>query len=179
MNLTAELNFHLSPALLEFPSAAEVQDRDERLRMLDQATEYMDHALIELAPTLNAEKSPKRFQVEDWPREKSFENWSMVAGGTATSLAFARTCSSRDIPTSAVVIPGEERTNCKARSASESRPSASPTNSGRLLATWPCKREALAISVMFTSSAASMMVIIFPSTDGLPKVSASAVPRLN
>src|SRR5258708_39678790 len=94
MNLTAELNFHLSPALLEFPSAAEVQDRDERLRMLDQAIEYMDHVLIELAPTLNAEKSPKRLQVEDWPREKSFVNWSMVAGGPATSFAFSRTCPS-------------------------------------------------------------------------------------
>jgi hypothetical protein len=32
MNLTAELNFHLSRALLEFRSAAEVEDRDERLR---------------------------------------------------------------------------------------------------------------------------------------------------
>jgi len=35
----------------------------------------------------------------------------MVAGGTATSLAFASTWGSRDIPTSAVVIPGAERTN--------------------------------------------------------------------
>ncbi len=48
MNLTAELNFHLSRALLEFRSAAEVEDRDQRLRMLDQATEYIDHVLIEL-----------------------------------------------------------------------------------------------------------------------------------
>jgi len=31
MNLTAELNFHLSRALLEFRSTAEVEDRDERL----------------------------------------------------------------------------------------------------------------------------------------------------
>ena len=62
MNLTAELNFHLSRALLEFRSAAEVEeveDRDERLRMLDQATEYMDHVLIELVPTVSAEKSPR------------------------------------------------------------------------------------------------------------------------
>lgn len=47
MNRTAELNFHLSRALLEF------------LRMLDQATEYMDHVLIELVPTVSAEKSPR------------------------------------------------------------------------------------------------------------------------
>jgi hypothetical protein len=59
MNLTAELNFHLSRALLEFRSAAEVEDRDERLRMLDQATEYMDHVLIELVPTVSAEKPPR------------------------------------------------------------------------------------------------------------------------
>ncbi len=62
MNLTAELNFHLSRALLEFRSAAEVEeveDRDERLRMLDQATEYMDHVLIELVPTVSSEKSPR------------------------------------------------------------------------------------------------------------------------
>jgi len=59
MNLTAELNFHLSRALLEFRSAAEVEDRDERLRKLDQATEYMDYVLIELVPTVSAEKSPR------------------------------------------------------------------------------------------------------------------------
>jgi len=59
MNLTAELNFHLSGALLEFRSAAEVEDRDQRLRMLDQATEYIDHVLIELVPTVSAEKSPR------------------------------------------------------------------------------------------------------------------------
>ena len=66
MNLTAELNFHLSRALLEFRSAAEVEDRDERLRMLDQATEYMDHVLIELVPTVSAEKPP-RFNSPNGP----------------------------------------------------------------------------------------------------------------
>jgi len=134
MNLTAELNFHLSRALLEFRSAAEVEDHDERLRMLDQATEYMDHVLIELVPTVSAEKPPafqfpkrlvkrrKRlsgFRLKTGRARRVSKNWSMVAGGTATSFAFARTCSSRDMPTSAVVIPGEERTNCKARSASD------------------------------------------------------------
>jgi hypothetical protein len=56
MNLTAELNYHLRKALVEFRSAAEVQDREERLRMLDQAMEEVDHLLIELVPTVNAEK---------------------------------------------------------------------------------------------------------------------------
>jgi hypothetical protein len=59
MNLTAELHFHLNRALLEFRSAVEVEDRDERIRMLDQATEYMDHVLIALVPTVSAEKSPR------------------------------------------------------------------------------------------------------------------------
>ena len=59
MNLTAGLNFHLSRALLEFRSAVEVEDRDQRLRMLDQVTEYMDYVLIELLPTVSAEKSPR------------------------------------------------------------------------------------------------------------------------
>jgi hypothetical protein len=42
MNLMAELNQHLNRALVELHSAAEVADRDERLRMFDQAIEYMD-----------------------------------------------------------------------------------------------------------------------------------------
>jgi hypothetical protein len=56
MNLTAELNYHLRPALVEFCSAAEVEDREERLRMLDHAMEEVDHLLIELVPTVTAEK---------------------------------------------------------------------------------------------------------------------------
>jgi len=56
MNLTAELNYHLRPALVESRSAAEVEDREERLRMLDEAMEEVDHLLIELVPTVTAEK---------------------------------------------------------------------------------------------------------------------------
>src|SRR5882762_8570782 len=92
------------------------------------------------------------------PRANSLVNSSTVAGGTLTRRALAFTCSSRDMPTSAVVIPGEERTNCNARSASLARPRASATNSGRFLATWPCSSEALAISEISSSLAASMIV---------------------
>jgi len=65
------------------------------------------------------------------PREKSLLNSSAVAGATRTNRALAFTCSTRDIPTRAVVIPGEDLTNCSARSASFPNPSASATNPGR------------------------------------------------
>ena len=57
MNLVAELNHHLSRALIELHSAAEVEDRDERLRMFDEALESIDHVLIELIPTVGAKDS--------------------------------------------------------------------------------------------------------------------------
>ncbi len=59
MNLTAELNYHLNQALMEFRAAAEVEDRDQRLTMFDQAIESMDRVLIELVPTVNAENTPR------------------------------------------------------------------------------------------------------------------------
>jgi hypothetical protein len=62
MNLLAELNHHLGQALVELHSAAEVEDREERLRTFDEAIEYMDDVLIELIPTVSANNSP-RFQL--------------------------------------------------------------------------------------------------------------------
>jgi hypothetical protein len=59
MNLTAELNHHLRRAVMEFRSAAEVDDREERLRMLDRAIDEMDHILIELVPTVSGENQPR------------------------------------------------------------------------------------------------------------------------
>ena len=56
MNLTAELNDHLRRVFSEMPCAAEVEDREERLRMMDQAVERADHLLIELVPTVGAEQ---------------------------------------------------------------------------------------------------------------------------
>ena len=61
MNLIAELNHHLGRALVELHSAAEAENREERLRMFDEAIEYMDDVLIELIPTVSADDSP-RFQ---------------------------------------------------------------------------------------------------------------------
>src|SRR5438876_11472272 len=58
MNLTAELNHNLRQVLVEFRCAAEVEDRGERLRILDQAIEDVDR-LIELVPAVNAENLPR------------------------------------------------------------------------------------------------------------------------
>jgi hypothetical protein len=60
MNLTVEVNYHLRQALSEFRCVAEIEDHEERLRMLDEAIEHVDHLLVELVPTVNA-KTPPRF----------------------------------------------------------------------------------------------------------------------
>jgi hypothetical protein len=59
MNLTAELNFHLRRALTDLRLAAELDDPDERLRILDEITEDVDRILTDLVPTVNAERSPR------------------------------------------------------------------------------------------------------------------------
>jgi hypothetical protein len=59
MKLTAELNHNLRQVLVEFRCAVEVEDRGERLRILDQAIEDVDRILIELVPTVNAENLPR------------------------------------------------------------------------------------------------------------------------
>jgi hypothetical protein len=59
MNLTAELNQHLRRVLAEMRSAAEVEDREERLQMMDQAIKQADHVLIDLVPTVSAERAPR------------------------------------------------------------------------------------------------------------------------
>jgi hypothetical protein len=59
MNLTAELNYHLREALTEFRCVAEIEDRKERLGMLDQAIDHVDHLLIDLVPTMIAKNSPR------------------------------------------------------------------------------------------------------------------------
>jgi hypothetical protein len=59
MNLTAELNYHLRRALSEARFAAELEDREQRLRILDDVSEEIDHILIELVPTVNADRPPR------------------------------------------------------------------------------------------------------------------------
>jgi hypothetical protein len=64
MNLTAELNHHLRHVLSDMRSAAEVEDRSERLRLMDDATAQADHVLIDLVPTVSAEKPPRLASLE-------------------------------------------------------------------------------------------------------------------
>jgi len=64
MNLTAELNYHLRRIFSEMRCAAEVEDREERLGMMDQAVERADHLLIELVPTVSAEQPPRLASFE-------------------------------------------------------------------------------------------------------------------
>jgi len=64
MNLTAELNHHMRRVLSEMRSAAEIEDREERLRMMDQAVEEADHLLIDLVPTVSGEGAPRLTPLE-------------------------------------------------------------------------------------------------------------------
>jgi hypothetical protein len=64
MNLTAELNHHLRRVFSDMRNAAEVEDREERLRMLDLAIEEADHLLIDLVPTVSAEGRPRLTPLE-------------------------------------------------------------------------------------------------------------------
>jgi len=59
MNLAAELNHHLKRVLIEIRSAADLDDRAERFRLIDQSLEEADHILIELVPTVNGERPPR------------------------------------------------------------------------------------------------------------------------
>jgi len=59
MNLTRELNYHLRRAINEARFAAELEDREQRLRVLDDVSEEIDHLLVELVPTVSAEKPPR------------------------------------------------------------------------------------------------------------------------
>jgi len=59
MNLTAELNHHFRHVLCDMRSAAEVEDREERLRLMDLAIDRADHMLIDLVPTVSAERPPR------------------------------------------------------------------------------------------------------------------------
>ncbi len=63
MNLTQELNHHLRRAMVEFRNAAELEDRFERLQMLDRAIEEVDHILIDLVPTVSGERAPR---LDQW-----------------------------------------------------------------------------------------------------------------
>lgn len=65
MNLTAELNHHLRRVLMDMRNAAEVEDRDERQRRMDQAIEEADHLLVNLVPTVSAKGAPRLASIDD------------------------------------------------------------------------------------------------------------------
>lgn len=64
MNLTAELNHHLRHVLSDMRGAAAVEDREERLRLMDEAIERADRVLIDLVPTVSAERPPRLASLE-------------------------------------------------------------------------------------------------------------------
>lgn len=64
MNLTAELNHHLRHVLSDMREAAGVEDREERLRLMDEAIERADRVLIDLVPTVSAERPPRLASLE-------------------------------------------------------------------------------------------------------------------
>lgn len=66
MNLVAELNHHLSRALIELHSAAEVEDRDERLKMFGEAVDSIDNVLIELIPAISVKDSGRFDSLSRW-----------------------------------------------------------------------------------------------------------------
>ena len=64
MNLTAELNHHLRHVFSDMRSAAELEDRELRLRLMDEAIERADYVLIDLVPTVSAERPPRLTSLE-------------------------------------------------------------------------------------------------------------------
>jgi hypothetical protein len=64
MNLTAELNHHLRHVLSDMREAAGVEDREERLRLMDEAIERADRVLIDLVPTVSADRPPRLASLE-------------------------------------------------------------------------------------------------------------------
>lgn len=65
MNLTAELNHHLRRVLMEMRDAAEVENKEERQRRMDQAIEEADHLLIDLVPTVSPHGAPRLASFEN------------------------------------------------------------------------------------------------------------------
>ena len=64
MHLTAELNHHLRQVLSAMRAAADVEDRQERLRLMDQAMDRADHLLVDLVPTVSANRPPRLASIE-------------------------------------------------------------------------------------------------------------------
>jgi len=63
MMVTAELNHHIRRAMSVVASSVVVKDEDDRLRLVDQAVEQIDHVLMNLVPTAD-EQDRLRFYLE-------------------------------------------------------------------------------------------------------------------
>jgi len=63
--LVAKLNHNIREALFEIGKSAMLEDREERLRVVDRALNQVDDVLLELVPTMSSAGSP-RLTVPDW-----------------------------------------------------------------------------------------------------------------
>ncbi len=63
--LVAELNHHIRNALTLIGLSATLEDKQERLRLVDEASARIDRVLTELAPTIGSANSPRYFLSDD------------------------------------------------------------------------------------------------------------------
>ena len=63
MKVTAELNHHIRRAMSVVATSVVLQDEGDRLRLVDQAVEQIDHVLMNLVPTAD-EQDRLRFYLE-------------------------------------------------------------------------------------------------------------------
>lgn len=65
MIMVAELNHHIRNALTLIGLSATLEDRQERLRLVDEASARIDKVLIELVPTAGSANGPRYFLERD------------------------------------------------------------------------------------------------------------------
>jgi hypothetical protein len=63
--LVAKLNHSIREALFEIGKSAMLEDREERLRVVDRAMNQVDNVLLELVPAVSSTGSP-RLTVPGW-----------------------------------------------------------------------------------------------------------------
>src|SRR5581483_7449271 len=100
--------------------------------------------------------------LRSYPPVNSLAHLSGGVGGENAGFRFARTCSLRPIPMSDVVIPGAERANWIAFSASVLIPRVLLTTSGKSLVNRPWYRVALPITATPSAAATFMADILVP-----------------
>jgi hypothetical protein len=61
MRLTAEVNLHVRNALAIMSNAVLVQDQADRLRLMDEAIQRIDHVLNDLVPAAGTAHQPRLF----------------------------------------------------------------------------------------------------------------------